>query len=318
VCGDQGTEALHHLLKDRDARVLSAASRAAGALRNRAYLQSLIPLLANPRARGSVIEALAAYGNRIIGTLGDILEDETAEAAVRRQIPRVLKLIPEQRSADVLLRAMRHNSLPIRMAALKALNRLREANAHLDFAGAFVTEQIWKEARGYFELAAGLAPFAGQTTPAAATRLLARTIEERLRQTLERLFRLLGLRYPPKQIYTVYLAINHRRRSEESAAAVEFLDNVLDRDLKRILLPLFDAPEHLLERGRELFGVRAKDAETAIRDLIAAGDPWLVSCAMASAAELRLRKLAPAIGEAARRSGEEVAQVARSVAAVLA
>jgi AAA family ATP:ADP antiporter len=139
----------------------------------------------------------------------------------------------------------------------------------------------------------------------------------RLQDTVERLFRLLGLRYPPKEIYAAYLAVN-RRRAEELSAALEFLDNVLDRELKRVLLPLLDAPAHLAEKGRELFGVEVPDAEAAVRELIRSGDPWLVACAAASAAELRLRNLAPDIARAAEQAGREVSEVARAAAAALA
>jgi AAA family ATP:ADP antiporter len=170
------------------------------------------------------------------------------------------------------------------------------------------------------ELNAALAPFrngAPGGPGGKAARLLARTIEDRLRRTLERLFRLLGLRYPPKEIYSAYLAVSHHR-AEDAAAAMEFLDNVLERNLKRILIPLLDAPEHVADRGRELFGLEARTAEEAIRDLIRSHDPWLVACAMAAAAELRLRSLAPEIAQAAEESEEEVSEVARSAEAALA
>jgi ATP:ADP antiporter, AAA family len=134
---------------------------------------------------------------------------------------------------------------------------------------------------------------------------------------LERLFRLLGLRYPPKSIYSAYLAVQ-RHSHEEATAAIEFLDNVLTRDLKRVLLPLLEAPENVLEHGRDLFGVETPTAEAAIRDLLLTRDPWLVACSIAAAAELRLRRLAPEIARAATEGEAEVSEVARSAEAALA
>jgi len=147
--------------------------------------------------------------------------------------------------------------------------------------------------------------------------LLVRTIEERSHGTVERLFRLLGLRYPPKEIYAAYLAVHHHR-PEQLAAAMDFLESILDRELKRVLLPLLDAPAHLAERSRELFGIEAPDAASAVRKLVISGDPWLAPCAMAAAAELRLRDLAAEIDRAAQGAGCEVGKVARSAAAALA
>jgi AAA family ATP:ADP antiporter len=205
----------------------------------------------------------------------------------------------------------------IRHAALRALNRLRESAPQLQYADELVAVQIHQEARQYCELNAALAPFrAGQDGSRAAT-LLARTINERLRQTLERLFRLLGLRYPPREIYSAYLGVC-QHSGEMHTAALDFLDNVLERDLKRVLLPLLDAPGHVLETGRHLFGIEVKTAETAIRDLIRSGDPWLVACAVAAAGELGMHRLAPDIQQAAENTGADVAEVARSAAAALA
>jgi AAA family ATP:ADP antiporter len=316
VHGDQGTEWLHRLLADSSPEVVKSACRSAGTLKNRDYLHALLPLLSEARLRAEAIDALAAFGSRICGTLGDLLEDETVPVTVRRQIPRVLRRIPHQRGVNVLLRSIGDLDLSIRAAALKALNRLRETAPQLDYGETFVTRQILSEARYYFELHAALEPLRCWQRPRTASGLLARTIEERLTQTMERLFRLLGLRYPPKEIYEAYLAVKHRG-AEELSEALDFLENVLDRELKRTLMPLLDSPGHLGDRGRELFGIEAKTAESAIQQLIQSADPWLVACAMSAAAELNLRNLAPEIVLAAQRAGREVSVVARSAAAAL-
>ena len=83
-------------------------------------------------------------------------------------------------------------------------------------------------------------------------------------------------------------------------------------------MPLLDAPENLLEHGRELFGVEPPTAEEAIRELIRSRDPWLVACAIAAAGELKLRNLAPEIAEAAADAQAEVSEVARRAGAALA
>jgi AAA family ATP:ADP antiporter len=316
VTGDEGVEELHKLLGDPDPSVVVAACRAASKLRNRIYVYAIVGRMSDVRIRGVAIEALAAYGPMIVGTLADFLGDGASPLSVRRQIPRVLRLIVNQRSVDVLLTALYQPSPVIRSAALKALNRLRESAPQLHYADELVTVQIHQEARQYFELIAALAPFRDQQNTSKAASLLTRTIEERLRQTLDRLFRLLGLRYPPREIYSAYLAVS-RRQGEQFSAALEFLDSVLERDLKRVLLPLLDAPDHLIETGRHLFGISVKTPETAIRELIRSGDPWLVACAVAAAGELGMRKLVPDIQEAARNTGAEVAEVARTAAAQL-
>ncbi len=314
VRGDEGTGALHKLLEDPDPPVAAAACRAAGSLRRREYVDALIRRLADPPVRAAAIEALAACGERIIGTLGDLLGDEVVPLAIRRQIPRVLRLIPDQRSVDVLMRSLDHPNLALRSAVLRALNRLRENAPKLRYDGEPLTRLIFGEAHHYYELHAALAAFRAHMEAHSAAGLLAKTLEERLERTVERLFRLLGLRYPPKEIYAAYRAVQSRRE-QQLATAIEFLDNTLERDLKRFLLPLLDAPEHS-RNGRDLFGIEEKDAEAAVRELIRSDDDWLVACSIAAAAELGLRAVTGDIRQVSRGAGAEVAPVAE--AAVLA
>lgn len=310
------TVELARLLDDLDPRVVAAACRAAGRVRSRASLDRIVCRLDDPALRSVVIESLTAYGAGICGALGDSLADESLPMGVRRQIPRVLKLILDQRSVDVLLKALARPELSIRAAVLRALSHLRETAPRLDYGETFVTEQILQEARHYFELYSALEPFRNHKNTPTATGLLTRALEERLQQTIERLFHLLGLRYPPEDMHAAYLAVRRRRR-EQFLAALDFLDTVLERPLKRVLLPLLDGSEGLAERGRDLFGVEARDAEAAVRDLIRSPDPWLSACAMAAAAEQKFYRLAPDIVAAEEGAGTEVLQVARSAKVAL-
>ena len=268
--------------------MVTAACRAAGALKNRAYLHALAWLLPNPHLRGDAMTALAGYGPRICGSLGDLLDDKSVPLPIRRHIPRILKQIPDQRSVDILLKATIHPDQQVRDVALKALNRLRTSAAHLHFESRFITPQIMTEARSYFELHAELTALGTVGKSATAAGLLARSLEERKGKTLDRVFRMLALQHSPKEMYSAYLAVTHHR-PEEVSAALEFLDNVVDREVKRILIPLVDAPGQLAQRGKELFGVEPRSVESAIRELILSGDPWLAPCARAAAAELNLR-----------------------------
>jgi AAA family ATP:ADP antiporter len=317
VRGDAGTEALYRLLNDSERTVVTEAVRTAGELKSREYLGQLIRNLANPTLRGAVIDALRGYGVRIIWTLGDILEDETAPVAIRSNVPRVLRNIVDQRSVDILLRALPTKDLTIRTSVLKALNKLRDANPNLDYRSKRFIDQIHEEAQWYFEFHSVLAALRVRNGTGPATSLLVKTLEHRLTTTLERLFRLMGLRYPPRQIYAAYLAIN-RRNAEEFTAAIDFLDSVLERELKRVMLPLLDEDVVLAQRGRELFSVGEKDVAGALRGLIHSDDVWLAACAMAVAAELQVREVAPDIRSVGDSGGKEVADVARAAEAILA
>jgi hypothetical protein len=98
--------------------------------------------------------------------------------------------------------------------------------------------------------------------------------------------------------------------------ALDFLDSVLERDVKRYLMPLLDTPDQR-RHGRAMLGVKEKDAVTALRELIHSDDPWLAACAVATAADLGLRELVPEI-RGVRGAGAEVGPVAEAAMAALA
>jgi AAA family ATP:ADP antiporter len=313
---EQGAELLNDLLNDSDAQVVKAAFASAAALKNREYVPIIVRRLADPKLRGAAIEALAAYGTKIIGTLADLLDDESVNMSVRRQIPRALRLIPQQRSVNALLANIRHPDLLLRGAVLRALNRLRESAPDLDFGAASISRYVSEEAEYYYRMSAALAAFRDHRQPHTPAALLVSTLEERLKRSLERMFRLLGLKYPPRQVYAVYLVMN-RGAHDDVAAALEFLDNVLDKDLKRIVVPLLEDGD-VQQRARDMYKTDVPDAETAIRELINSGDEWLASCAMATAAQLGLKGLARDIHGICERNDGDLGQVARDAAVALA
>ncbi|MDZ4802987.1 MAG: hypothetical protein SGI92_32920, partial [Bryobacteraceae bacterium] len=316
VHGDADTRALSGLLHDSNIEVAKVAARTAGRLQNRTYLDGLLHMLAFSRLRPFGVDALASFGDRVVGTLADVLLDLATPVSVRRQVPRVLRSIPTQRSVDVLLSALNQPDLTIRDAALRALNTLRETKPKLNYGQESLTQLILNEARYYYEMSAALAPFKeAHETPVA--RLLHETLETRLRGAIARLFRLLGLRYPPREIYAAYLAVN-RKKTDEYTAAIDFLDNVLDRELKRYVMPLLDEDAHTAQTARDLFGVAETDAAGAIRSLLRSGDNWLVACAVATAGEMQLPGLRSEIEALASRSGTDVAPVAQKALLQLA
>jgi hypothetical protein len=94
--------------------------------------------------------------------------------------------------------------------------------------------------------------------------------------------------------------------------AAEFLDNILDHDLKRYILPLLDEDRPPEQVGRELFGLELRGAQEALEVMIREGDPWLAVCAMAAAAEFGFRGLAPLIESTARGAGVRAREVAQA------
>jgi hypothetical protein len=229
----------------------------------------------------------------------------------------VLKRIVHQRSIDVLFASYRHPETAIRGEVLKALTRLRHDAPGLTFGHKFLTQSILNEAHRYYEfLAAGTALGDHRDRPRSPASLLARTLDERMRQTMDHLFQLLGILYPAKEMHWSYLTLS-KSDKEAHSAAVDFLDSVLDQDLKRVVLPFFDSRERAADSGKALFGIERQDAQTVIGTLMHSDDEWIASCAIAAAAELNLRSLAGEIAKAVHRRDTAVSCVAVAAASAL-
>ena len=281
---------LRRLLGDSNPAIVNAALRTAGKVQSR----ELIPLIANKLAkrtmRAEAREALARYGSRIVGTLGDYLGDPNEKEGVQRAIPRVLGQIATTEAAEILVRHLPDSSLEMRFQILKALNRIRRDHPQVPIPGDIIDNEVLREAKHYYQLLFSVRSDRAPAEP--GRKLLIRTLEERLDQTLERIFRLLGLHYPPEEIYDAYRAVKSSQ-SQRRSGALEFLDSTLERSLKRTILPLLEESswDRLRPLGKELFGLETLSTEQSLRELIRGDDQWVKMVALYRAAELQLKSL---------------------------
>jgi len=121
-----------------------------------------------------------------------------------------------------------------------------------------------------------------------AQRLLEKAIQERLDQNLERIFRLLALKYPPDDIYNAYRGIVSRS-PKLKANAIEFLDNLLDHPLKRWIIPMIERPstDARIHGFPSPYKPTALSGTDALTLLLGGPDHWLRACALFLIAELQ-------------------------------
>jgi hypothetical protein len=100
-------------------------------------------------------------------------------------------------------------------------------------------------------------------------------------QNLELIFRLLGLQYPMRDIYSAFSALKGTRPARRTSA-IEFLDSLLRQDLRAVILPLLEesSTERLVELAVRTFGVRPRSREEALETILEQNDEWLVACAL--------------------------------------
>ena len=107
------------------------------------------------------------------------------------------------------------------------------------------------------------------------------------------MFRLMALLVPGPGLHDAYVGVRSGNPTIRENA-LEFLDNVLKPDLRRLLLPLIDSHVTIEERitiANQLVGAPLETAEQSVTTLLASEDPWLRSCGAYAVGALRLHHL---------------------------
>ncbi|MEE4311046.1 MAG: Npt1/Npt2 family nucleotide transporter [candidate division KSB1 bacterium] len=296
VIGISGDELLlpflKNLLNDTTPDVVKAAALNAGRSGSQEFIPLLIDKLGQSDVRRFVSEALACYGENVIPHLERALENETENYQIRAALPRVLALIRSQKSVDVLINNLEQKDLLLRHQIIKSLNALKGKYKGLKFNHQDVRSHIYEETRYYYQILATLhhhsysggamiSTDSGLIERKKSRNLLIKSLEQKLEINLERIFRLLGLRYPQKDMFNAYLGIVSKK-SDLKANAIEFLDNVLDARIKRVVIPIVEggSPEQVMRKTFGLLGNEITSRNSGISYLLRGNDNWLKVCAM--------------------------------------
>ena len=273
---------LMNLLHEQQLPVLRAAIENAGSTKHEMFIPILIESVKKTLVRRQARGALSNYGNAILPYIRDILMDEQSDPRFKYVLPRVLSRINTQEAAKLSSELLENGELKFRYFTIKALNRLRTENPTLRFNIPLIENIIFEEAENYYRHLAELIMIKSiekQQEDSSGLILLEKALNERIDNTLEKIFRLLGLIYSPGDIYNAYLALTSRK-IDSNANAVEFLDNLLNNKLKKHILPIVEfANDNNNERIPEInTAVMFNSENEAFNSILADNDSWLKSC----------------------------------------
>ncbi len=218
------------LIHDRDVDVAREAIAACRAGRRMGasdalFVPALVSLLGHRVLKSAARDTLVSYGEDVLGPLVHFLQDRDEQRWVRRHIPATLARIPARASMDALLGALDEPDGFLRYKVIDAIERAasRSSGARVPRA-ADRSARPQGEARYYTYLTLR---YNIVTRDAGASRsLLVRALDDKLERTLDRIYRLLGLLYPWKDVAAARYAIE-QPDGRARAGAVEYLDNLL-------------------------------------------------------------------------------------------
>ncbi len=277
------------LLYDPDRSVAEEALRTAKALGPHDFLfvPTLVSLLRNRRLKSAARDVLVSYGESVLDALDHFLRDQEEDVWVRRHLPATIAQFETQRAVDILTSVLAEPDGFLRYKAVAGLERLRRARPDLNFPREPIETLALREGRQFFTyltLDHNLTRVrAGQDS------LLAHALKEKIRRTSDRVYRLLALIYPWKDIAAARWALE-RGDSRAKSNASEYLDNVLTGNLRKRLVPVLeDMPlEEKVRKAHVQLRSRPRDIEETLLELINDDDQVVSAAAIDLVREQKL------------------------------
>lgn len=292
---DHFEQPLQHLLSDEDPEIALEAIRAAAKHPKRRFVPLLLERLKDPQFAGEVADALARYGEAIVPALHDHLTNPEFPIEARREIPAVLARMGCQASARVLNECVLDSDTQLRFRVISALNKLCQSHPEIECDRQMLETVLAAEILGHYRSYQILGTLGDGVRESDDP--VARALRESMRQEIERIFRLLSLLHPGVDLHSAYYGVQSENPIVHDNA-LEFLDNVLQPHLRKVLVPLVDSTVTVAERVRLaglVVGTDMGSREQAVAALVRSDDPWLKSCGAYAVGTLGLRSLEPEI-----------------------
>jgi ATP/ADP translocase/HEAT repeat protein/CRP-like cAMP-binding protein len=278
------------LIHDPDVRVAAEAIASARTLgpSDALFVPALVSRLGHRLLKAAAREALLSYGNDGIGLLAHALTDPNENTWVRRHVPATLARIPTQRSMDALVAGMETPDGFLRFKVISALETLHRDHPELTFpASAVERVLVWETGRYYTYLTLRFNLVARERS--AERSLIVSALDDKLTRTMDRVFHLMGLIYPWKDIAAARYALK-RGEARRRAAALEFLDHTLTGEIRKRVMPMLDDSPST-EKVRHAYSVlksRPRDVVETLAQLIHEDDEVIAASAIHFAVEQRL------------------------------
>ena len=252
------------------------------------FIPTLVSLLRNRRQKSSARELLVGFGESVLPVLAHFLRDPGEDLWIRRHIPATIARIPCQKSMDILVEALDEKDGFLRFHVIAALERIYRIEPELSINRQRIEALIQEESARYMQYRR-LYRLLFESQSYSKESLLARAIGEKMKRGVDRIYRLLSLLYPWKDIAAARHTIEHGD-TRSRAGTLEYLDNVLAGGLRKTLIPLLeDVPPG---KGQPSFDGTRSNAEAAVLKLINDEDQVVASAAIYFVYQQRLSNLA--------------------------
>ena len=285
-----------------EAEVLVEVAAAMAAAPSDHYLPALLPMLSQREVRPAARSAFLAHGERALRFLDEALSDHALPQEIRRHLPRTISPFPAAQAAPILLRHMvdEPDGL-VRFKILRGVGRIRADNPALPLDTRLVEQGVHATLEVCFRLLHWREVLEDSARDAperltAGHELLTTLLRDKEHHAVQRLFRLLGLRFPREDVYRIYRGFQSSS-PKIRASSRELLENLLPPPLKEAVLALVDPTpgEDRLASAAPYYVPRALTYDELLGLMLEQASESLRCIAAHHIAELGLRDFLPRI-----------------------
>ncbi|HOW51928.1 MAG TPA: HEAT repeat domain-containing protein, partial [bacterium] len=262
-------------LSDKDPQVRREAVKAATKMHTEAVIPKLFFMLLDKSVGLDAAKALASMGDRIIEPARSILDNSLENFELKVAVAKMLGDISSREVILMLMDNLSNKSAELRNALLESLKRIMtrtEYNVLLDQA--ILRRYLFKEFYLYFQMLYYKDKIRDKTSLA----YLADVIDTKLISCVQRIFSLLSIMYGQKLFDSIFFNISQKNVSKEQrSSAVELIDNIVDKDIRRILVPLIEATDEKekLEQGFAAFKIKMPDYHDILEIFLTDDNDWV-------------------------------------------
>jgi AAA family ATP:ADP antiporter len=250
----------------------------------------LLSALERPDLADEAAGAIASCGNAIIPEIEERLRDEQTSVEIRRELPTVLVRIGSAEAEQALIGSLLQADVTLRHRVIASLNKLRVLHPEVPLDPGTINLLLAAEIAGHYRSYQVLGPLRERLKEDDS---VLQAMEHAMEQELDRIFRLMALLLPHAGLHDAYVGL---RSSDElvRANSLELLDNVLEPELRQLLVPLLDSQVSVAERitlANRLVGAPLDSPQQAVETLLSSEDTWLQSSAIYAVGALQMRGL---------------------------
>lgn len=224
------------------------AIRNAGKTRSSLFIDPLIHQLSDREVRQEAIKAIHGYGDLVIDELVGRCTRDNTNLDEAQFVPMAIEAFVNTHAVTALTGLIKTTEYAISSQAIESLKRLKWGPRGFRIKERFVIDKILDECQLYQDTLSALhsqivilarkeTRHRAKKEELEARNGLMEILENRLDRRLRRIFQFLGLKYPPTEIDPLYEALICGEQ-ERADSAMEILDNLLDLQLKRELIPI--------------------------------------------------------------------------------